>query len=101
MTNEITLARIDCLILQAIEQNIGVFEDIFLYVGKNFSGTRPPRFVDLTYRRLMKLKKEGAVSYDKSLKIWREGSAEIVGERERASEAHVEVHVHEPAACPF
>ena len=70
MTNQITLARIDRLILQAIEQGIGAFEDIFLYVGRNFSGTRPPKFVDLAYRRLMKLKKEGVVSYDKSLKIW-------------------------------
>lgn len=101
MTDQITLARIDRLILQAIEQNIGVFEDIFLYVGKNFSGTRPPKFVDLAYRRLMKLKKDGVVSYDKSLKIWREGSVEIFDEQERAPEAHVEVHAHEPAARPF
>jgi hypothetical protein len=70
MTNQITLARIDRLILKAIEQGIGAFDDIFLYVGRNFSGARPPKFVDLAYRRLMKLKKEGMVSYDKSLKIW-------------------------------
>lgn len=97
MTDQITLARIDRLILKAIDQGIGAFDDIFLYVGRNFSGARPPKFVDLAYRRLMKLKKEGVVSYDKSLKTWRGGSAEILGEQERAPE----IHVHEPAACLF
>lgn len=101
MTNQITLARIDRLILQAIEQGVGAFEDIFLHVGRNFSGTRPTKFVDLAYRRLMKLKKEGVVSYDKSLKIWREGSVEIFDEQERAPEVHAEIHIHESAACPF
>lgn len=68
MTDKKTLDLIDRLILKAID--FGKFEDIFLYVGRNFSGARPPKFVDLVYRRLMKLKKEGVVSYDKSLKIW-------------------------------
>jgi hypothetical protein len=95
MTDRTVLARIDRLILEAID--LGTFEDIFLSVGKNFSGKRPPKFVDLVYRRLMKLRKDGVVSYDKSLRIWREGSAEIVGELEHAPE----IHVNEPAVCPF
>lgn len=95
MINQITLARIDRLILKAIEQGFGAFEDIFLYVGRNFSGARPPKFVDLAYRRLMKLKKEGLVSYDKSLKIWRESNIEILDEQEPVSE------INETAACSF
>lgn len=70
MADQVTLARIDRLILEAIEAEAGAFDDIFLHVGRNFCGNRPPKFVDLAYRRLMKLKKDGAVSYDKSLKAW-------------------------------
>ena len=81
MADQIILVRIDRLILQAIEQGAETFEDIFLYVGRNFAGSRPPKFVDVAYRRLMKLKKDGAVSYDKSLKAW----AVVAGKYEESS----------------
>ena len=70
MTDQARLNRIDQLIGKAIDNNHKKFEDIFLYVGKNFSGDRPHKFVDVVYRRLLKMSRSGDIFYDKSLKEW-------------------------------
>lgn len=64
------LAFVDELIIDAAKQQIGAFEDIFLYVGRNFAGSPPQPFVHVVERRLTQLRRKGIVSFDRRAKAW-------------------------------
>ena len=74
---------IDSLILEYLRKNSTgkniSFDDIFLYVGRNFPvntrqaepGCVPPRFYFLVENRVKALKRKGTISYDRKLSSWR------------------------------
>lgn len=73
---------IDSLIVEYLRKNrtgkSTSFDDIFLYVGRNFPvntrqpepGCVPPRFYFLVENRMKALKRKGAISYNRKLSCW-------------------------------
>ncbi len=69
---------IDSLIVECLSREGLSFDDVFLYVGRNFpintrqpgEGCVPPRFYFLVESRMKALKRKGLVSYDRKLSCW-------------------------------
>jgi hypothetical protein len=70
---------IDSLIIECLSRKGLSFDDVFLYVGRNFpintrqseNGSVPPRFYFLVENRMKALKRKGLVSYDRKFSCWR------------------------------
>lgn len=62
---DVRMAYIDELILEAVRNGISGLEEIFLYVGRNFSGDRPESFFSAVERRQQALRRKGLISFDR------------------------------------
>ena len=70
-------ARIDNLIVEAIQDRQNTFEDIFLYVGRRYGLSNTAGFFSVVERRFKALKRTGAIVYDRNAKTWL--AMELVG----------------------
>lgn len=69
---------IDSLIVECLSRESLSFDNVFLYVGRNFpintrqreEGSVPPRFYFLVESRMKALKRKGLVFYDRRLSCW-------------------------------
>jgi hypothetical protein len=69
---------IDSLIIECLSREGLSFDDVFLYVGRNFpintrqpeEGSVPPRFYFLVEGRMKALKRKGLISCDRKLSRW-------------------------------
>lgn len=63
-------ARIDNLIINAIEDGRNTFDDIFLYVGRKYALSSSTGFFSVVERRFKALKRDGVIAYDRAAKTW-------------------------------
>lgn len=91
MGTDRTSKLIDSLIIECLSRKSLSFDDVFLYVGRNFPintrqperGSVPPRFYFLVESRMKALRRKGLVSYDRKLSCWcynKEAAKEINAE---------------------
>jgi hypothetical protein len=72
------LMFIDSLILEAIKHGSKTFDEIFLYVGRNYSGIRPESFFEVVNRRQQALRRKGDIFFDRNDGSWKMKGQELV-----------------------
>jgi hypothetical protein len=62
--------HIDSLIIRATVNCFDNFEDIFLYVSRNYSLSNSQGFFLVVEKRFKSLKRRGVITYDRSTRAW-------------------------------
>jgi hypothetical protein len=79
-------AKVESLIVEHLAKGPAAFDDVYLYVGRNFSSrqkakTLPDRFYFLAEGRMKSLKRKGLVSYDRKGGKWHLASTVTLNEQ--------------------